>query len=972
MTSEQRKKQLTALFGVYDKRLEKLYDKYIRKMTRLAKKANIDVEDYIEKEGLFRFEKYPELQAEFDNIFNDYVRDNLLNYKSAITSGVALAFSHQISALSGFSILSNKAISLVRDTAAQTFLRSRLNAKQGLNLSQLVWNYAQQGKSEFEVSVSNVISDGLKKGTSAEDLGRRIREYLNEPEMMYRRYHRTVIDAGGNKKDEVTWRRKVKDEEGNTRFVEEPLENVGSGHYRSSRKNATRLMRTEINMAYLRANWERWQTEPFVIGIHIHLSPQHPKHDECDILEGYYPKDFLFIGWHPQCYSDDTKVLTDSGWKLFKDVEIADKILSLNPETRNVEYVGIKGLQKWEKSGDMIHFFNRNMDCLVTPEHRMVYLNNSDGKIKYCNAKEYRKGLGGFYRGCIYEGERRDSITIGNTVINFDLFCEFMGYYLSDGSLVRTYQIIISQQEGQPYKQDMITCINRMGFRTKVDNAFISFYSGDLCKYLRGFGRCNQKYIPEEIKNSSKEQIEIFLSAFAKCDGTIKKAHPFIGSHGNICLPNSGERMFFTTSQRMAGDISELLLKVGHRPSIREIQPCDSIKKDGTIIHSNYICYKISDCKSQTATVFDKEIIKYKGYVYDLTLERNHIMYVQRNGRCYWGSNCMCTSDPVTLYGDEKKAFYRRMAQGEDMSNYISPNAIKDVPDNFKKFIQDNKSKFISAGERGKLGYVWKENTKYLRPQFTAKEQAKMGIAERSESVSKNLKMSLQSVKTISNGDISLKEQNYVSNQIKSLQKHDIFDKGLKIDFPEAKEDNILMSWKDGTLSVCKSKFILDNGKEFCPANELLGAFRNLNQGKTLTFNQEYAIEALFHESIHARSLNKIIVRANTIEEVIHETCTQLYARNNYTKILKIYGVEPVNFERIKYEGYGYNETCRMLRPFFTKNSILQTGELINIANQTEDGLKFLMKKFEKIGYSKEQKDALFLKLRSLIYSSRG
>lgn len=728
MTSEQRKKQLTALFGVYDKRLEKLYDNYIRKMTQLAKQAGIDTEDYISKEGLFRFEKYPELNAEFKSIFDDYVRDNLLNYKSAITSGVTLAFSHQISALSGFSILSDKAISLVRDNAAQTFLRSRLNAKQGLNLSQLVWNYAQQGKSEFEVSVSNVISDGLKKGTSAEELGRKIREYLNNPDMMYRRYHRTVVDVGGNKKDEVTWRRKVKDEEGKTRFVEEPLENVGSGHYRSSRKNATRLMRTEINMAYLRANWERWQKEPFVTGIHIHLSPQHPDHDECDELEGYYPKDFLFIGWHPQCYSDDTKVLTDSGWKLFKDVEIADKILSLNPETRNVKYIGIKERQKWEKNGDMIHFFNRNTDCLVTPEHRMVYLNKSDGRIKYCNAKEYRKGLGGFYRGCIYEGERRDSITIGNTVINFDLFCEFMGYYLSDGSLVRTHQIVISQQEGQPYKQDMITCINRMGFRTKVDNAFISFYSGDLCKYLRGFGRCNQKYIPEEIKNSSKEQIEIFLSAFAKCDGTIKKAHPFVGSHGNICLPNSGERMFFTTSQRMAGDISELLLKIGHRPSIREVQPRDSVKKDGTIIHSNYICYKISDCKSQTTTVFDKEIIKYKGYVYDLTLERNHIMYVQRNGRCYWGSNCMCTSDPITIYGDEKKAFYRRMAQGEDMSNYVSPNAIKDVPDNFKKFIQDNKSKFISAGERGKLGYVWKENLKYVRPQLSTSEQAQMGI----------------------------------------------------------------------------------------------------------------------------------------------------------------------------------------------------------------------------------------------------
>jgi len=42
---------------------------------------------------------------------------------------------------------------------------------------------------------------------------------------------------------------------------------------------------------------------------------------------------------HPWCFSDDTEVLTDQGWKLFKDVTLQEKFLSLNLETQSSEWV---------------------------------------------------------------------------------------------------------------------------------------------------------------------------------------------------------------------------------------------------------------------------------------------------------------------------------------------------------------------------------------------------------------------------------------------------------------------------------------------------------------------------------------------------------------------------------------------------------------------------------------------------------
>lgn len=295
LTSKQQKEQLNNLFAVYNKRLGRLYSDYVKKLTSLGYG-----EDVLEDDALFNFDNYPQLKARLNEIFNDYYQNSLLCYKSGITDGVALAYNHDEMVIGGYSVLTDKAIRVARDTAAATFIANRLKTKNGLNLAQTIWNYCQQTKSEFEMAMSNTIADGIKKGSSAEEVGKSIRKYLNDPDMMYRRYHTIKVQKNGKKKDVVTWRRR-RIIDGKVRFIEEPLEKVGMGIYRSARKNALRVARTEINSAYHKARNERWQNEPFVIGQYIHVSPQHNIDDICNDLEGRYPKDYVWISWHPQC-----------------------------------------------------------------------------------------------------------------------------------------------------------------------------------------------------------------------------------------------------------------------------------------------------------------------------------------------------------------------------------------------------------------------------------------------------------------------------------------------------------------------------------------------------------------------------------------------------------------------------------------------------------------------------------------------
>lgn len=385
LTSKQKKEQLNQLFTAYNRRLGMLYSGYVKKLLALGYS-----EDVFESDALFNFDNFPVLKARLNEIFNDYFQNSMLCYKSGMASGVSLAYSHDNDALGQFSVLTDKALETARKTAAATFIANRLNAKNGLNLAQSVWNYCQQTKAEFEMAMSNVIADGLEKGTSAEEVGKRIRQYLNNPDMMYRRYHTVKVLKNGQKKDIVTWRRK-RIIDGRVRFVEEPLEHVGQGVYRSARKNALRVARTEINAAYHKARNGRWANEPFVIGQHIHISPQHDPDEDadiCDELEGYYPKDFDWDSWHSQCMcTSDPVMISGEERKQFYKRMLNGEDMSGYVSPNSIKDVPDQYKRYIEANGDKI------VDAFKRGKLAWHLANNKSYWVKYLDAAQ-RKQMG--------------------------------------------------------------------------------------------------------------------------------------------------------------------------------------------------------------------------------------------------------------------------------------------------------------------------------------------------------------------------------------------------------------------------------------------------------------------------------------------------------------------------------------------------------------------------------------------------
>lgn len=235
----------------------------------------------------------------------------------------------------------------------------------GLNLSQRVWKYVGDFKTEMEMALSVAMGEGK----SAATISREVRKYLQRPDMMFRRFRvktgeQDIFDADGNivGKEPVygrVWKRKVVDAvTGNVSWQTVKLKDYsfGRGVYRSSYKNAMRLARTETNMAYRSADQERWRQLDFVIGYRVVLSDNHPEPDICNDLSakrgekgsrGVYPKDFVFKGWHPQCRCYVVPILADE--KEFDKIQEAILNDEPIPESKSVIREPNKYFQDWWK-----------------------------------------------------------------------------------------------------------------------------------------------------------------------------------------------------------------------------------------------------------------------------------------------------------------------------------------------------------------------------------------------------------------------------------------------------------------------------------------------------------------------------------------------------------------------------------------------------------------------------------------------
>jgi nicotinic acid phosphoribosyltransferase len=95
----------------------------------------------------------------------------------------------------------------------------------------------------------------------------------------------------------------------------------------------------------------------------------------------------------PDCYDDKTQILTDKGWKYFRDLN-TDDLVAQHDFNNNISFVKPLKYVSQQYDGEMYYFESKKnkLNICVTPNHRMVVDKNKEITIEYAENVKYYTG----------------------------------------------------------------------------------------------------------------------------------------------------------------------------------------------------------------------------------------------------------------------------------------------------------------------------------------------------------------------------------------------------------------------------------------------------------------------------------------------------------------------------------------------------------------------------------------------------
>ncbi len=343
------------------------------------------------------------------------------------------------------------------------------------------------------------------------------------------------------------------------------------------------------------------------------------------------------------CFSLDTDVLTENGWKAMVDIKKGDKLVVLKKNNK-VEISECVNFELRDFDGSLLNFKTKRMNLLVTPEHNLYCGTNNKNypNWRLCKASELEELKGHHSRKAsqVIDWIGKDITKIKR--FDAKLFVKFMGWYISEGNVYKdkhNYSISVYQSRDvhpENYKE-ISDLLDALGFKTYKNKNYIRFSDKKLFLYLSKLGKSKEKYIPTELKGLNKEMLKHLLDSLIKGDGR----------------KNGNGYEYATISKRLADDVQEIALKCGYRSSLySEIRPDKTIIK-GKVVNQSPIIYLVSISPVSELYYPKPKKIKYNGKVIALTVkDNNHTIMVRRNGRPLWSGNCNPCSEMTWEYFD--------------------------------------------------------------------------------------------------------------------------------------------------------------------------------------------------------------------------------------------------------------------------------------------------------------------------------
>jgi anaerobic ribonucleoside-triphosphate reductase len=353
------------------------------------------------------------------------------------------------------------------------------------------------------------------------------------------------------------------------------------------------------------------------------------------------------------CFSADTEVLTEDGWKYFFNCNKQTKFATLNTESYKLEWQQASKHHAYLYTGPLHHYNSKLVDLMVTPEHNMLLETRKNKRLIHRKSKDLTFGQDGrCFNGIIPRGAKTDytdkklTYTTRDNKYTFAMedWLQFLACYISDGSCYWDGHCCARTQIGMsPTNKGRIIVTHFL------DRYHIPYSCDETCIYISGITLYNEfhhlgtaayKHIPAQYKKLSPYYLLHMINALYHCDGYFTE---------------NSTPMYFTVSTQLRDDVMEIIAKSGLHGAYTVFHKKDTeycIK--GRHTQANYDLWAISIYQSdRNAHLFKPEIIDYDNYVYCASVP-NRTLLVRRNGKMTWCGNCDTLLAPF-VYMDRKR-----------------------------------------------------------------------------------------------------------------------------------------------------------------------------------------------------------------------------------------------------------------------------------------------------------------------------
>ncbi|MFH1972414.1 MAG: ATP-binding protein [archaeon] len=356
------------------------------------------------------------------------------------------------------------------------------------------------------------------------------------------------------------------------------------------------------------------------------------------------------------CYSEDTEVLTNEGWKKYLEVK-NKKIAQYDPEKETIEFLPHRGLFVYNYNKKMYHFKNKRNDILVTPNHKMLFKEMRHKDYQFLPAEEIPYSRIKFLNSGNFIGNKIDMFNLPSIKhkqnrkhpkyvhqenikkIPMDLWLEFLGYFVTEGGLQGGSSFGIPQKDKKNVdliRKCLIKLSKYVGFtlsETK-EGPYTRFQitNTQLFKYLKeNCGKsCIEKRFPLDISLLSKKQLKILYDAMMLGDGS------------------SDDKSYSSTSIELINMFQAVAMLVGKSASMH-VQYKEGTRGKRVTLYR--VC--LSDRTEPSIKMNQVEKVKYKGKVYCFSTKTGFFL-TRRNGKIAIQGNTLRTQTSILAAANPK------------------------------------------------------------------------------------------------------------------------------------------------------------------------------------------------------------------------------------------------------------------------------------------------------------------------------